>query len=75
MTGKPGAESADAEEIQKLLSEVAKDLETDAQRGIEELQKDKALYDKLKEMQSKQEKQKHGLNAFVFCINLFTRDI
>ncbi|XP_059144168.1 abscission/NoCut checkpoint regulator-like [Physella acuta] len=58
--GETGAESsADAVEIQKLLSEVAKDLETDAQRGIEELQKDKALYDKLKEIQSKQEKQKH----------------
>ncbi|CAG5127003.1 unnamed protein product, partial [Candidula unifasciata] len=44
----------DLEEIQRLMSQAAKEIELDAQRVLKGLQQDKVLMDKLKELQKQQ---------------------
>ncbi|CAL1527782.1 unnamed protein product [Lymnaea stagnalis] len=58
-------EDTDLDDIQKLMTQAARDLELEAQRAIDGLQKDKELMDRLKVIQARQKERNKNVDDVV----------
>ncbi|KAL3873197.1 hypothetical protein ACJMK2_036342 [Sinanodonta woodiana] len=62
LSNSAGEDSISVEEMNRILSDAAKELEIDAQRALEGLEKDKEIMKKLKEVKQRRKESKSDIN-------------